>query len=326
MISKNRDEDRREFLRPDFPQAVGISLGEWQCNRLCRMCPMFSQRVERERYITDEVFEKACRDMAGRKISLELSAYGETFQHPKADEYLFTSRRLCPDAHIVVATNGTLIDKERAEKIVDSGIDNLSFSLDAGSAETYKWLTGAVDYENVCRNLETLVETRNKRGADHLFIQTHIIGISELEHEFKDFLERWEGVTDKVYVRGFGNWAGLVNENEVTGIDVDRYGNRIEAEVDCPGVRYPCAWLWYATKIEPNGDVSKCFIHVTGEKNPLGNIMEEDFEGIWKGEKLAEYRRLHLQNRPEELEFCERCSVWSLFPNFWHKTDNDSWE
>jgi len=305
----NKIRNRQQYMRLEFPYVYGISLGEWQCNRVCRMCPMFNAPPKVERYISDAVFNEACRIVGERRISLEISAYGETFQHPKADEYLFVARKLCPNAVIVVATNGSLLGRERCEKIVDSGIDHLQFSLDAGSAESYQWLTRAKNYDEVCRNLETLVEIRNKRNAKHLLITTHIIGIKELQHEFDPFVKRWSAVVDYATVRKYGNWAGLVDDNEVSPAE----GQEVPQE------RYPCAWLVYATKIEPNGDVSKCFVHVTGDDNPLGNIMEQNFESIWKGGRMKKLREMHCNNQYGEIEFCGNCMIWSLFPNFWNR-------
>lgn len=304
-------EQKQIYLQMDFPYSYSISLGEWKCNRICKMCPMYNKPPLRDRYITREVFERACSEAGDRKVSMEISAYGETFQHPEADKLIATARRMCPNANIVVATNGTLLDEERCRRIVDSGIDHLSFSLDAGSPESYEWLTKATgeEYRKVCNNLERLVEIRNKKTAKHLAITCHIIGINELSHEFDSFLKRWSGIVDNAYVRNYGNWAGLVDNNGVTPAEQQRI----------PKERYPCAWLWYATKIEPNGDVSKCFIHVTGDKDPLGNIMSESFEVIWKGNKIKRLRALQCENRYNEMEFCDNCMVWSLFPNFWRR-------
>ncbi|MCK4625786.1 MAG: radical SAM protein [Phycisphaerae bacterium] len=309
LTSKEKAEQRKLHMRMDFPYAYGISLGEYKCNRLCRMCPMYTSPPKENRYISDEVMDRALREFGDRKTNVEISAFGETFLHPKADEYLFLTRRLCPNAEIVVATNGTLLDRERCEKIVDSGIDYLSFSLDAGSAESYRWLCGKSDYDVVCRNLETLVEVRNKRNAKHLTIGTHIIAIKELAHEFDAFVQRWSGVVDNAVVRNYGNWAGLVDGNGLTPAERQKV----------PEERYPCTWLWYATKIEPDGGVSKCFIHVTGDKEPLGNIMEQSFEEIWTGQRLKRLRELHCRDRYDEIEFCPTCMVWSLFPNYWKR-------
>lgn len=312
LSPEEKTAQRNVYLQYEFPQSYGISLGEWKCNRVCRMCPMYSKPPVQERFMAAEVFERACREVGSRPVSLELSAFGETFQHPRADDYLSMARKLCPSASITVATNGTLLTPERCERIVDSGIDTLQFSLDAGSAESYNWLMQASDYDEVCRNLETLVATRNRRNARHLTITTHIIGIKELSHEFDSFVRRWSGVADHATVRPYGNWAGLVDDNGVTPAQ----------KQTIPAERYPCAWLWYATKIEPNGDVSKCFIHVTGDDNPLGNIMSRSFEDIWTGERMKRLRELHCNDRYDEIEMCGNCIVWSLFPNFWERTGN----
>jgi len=270
---------------------------------------MYTKPPEKHRYITDAIFERACKEYGERKGNLEISAYGETFLHPNADEFLFTARKLCPNSSIVVATNGTMLDKERCKRIVDSEIDHLSFSLDAGSKKSYKWLTNSDNYEEVCKNLETLVSMRDKQGGKHLIITTHIIGIKELSHEFESFVKHWSEIVDGVTVRNYGNWAGLVDQNEVTPAETQ----------NIPSERYPCAWLWYATKIQPNGDVSKCFIHITGDYSSLGNIMKQSFESIWKGETIKKLRELHCEDRPNEMEFCGNCIVWSLFPKFWQK-------
>lgn len=312
LNEKEKIKFREQYLQLDFPYSYGISLGEWICNRKCRMCPQYNLPPEETRMISDEVFYKACDIVGDREVSLEISAYGETFQHPNAVNYMFEARKRAPNATIVVATNGDLLNEDVCQKIIDSKIDHLSFSLDAGSQEGYKWLTGSSKYEKVTTNLKKLVQMRDEQEANHLKISCHIIGVKELEHEFDVFLNTWEPIVDHAYVRTYGNWAGMVDNNSVSPA---------EKQV-IPQDRYPCAWLWYATKVEPNGDVSKCFIHITGDNDPLGNIMEEDFVDIWKGKKMAHLRKLHQKNDISSVEHCETCIVWSLFPNFWDNKGN----
>lgn len=310
LTQEEKEKLRAEYLRLDFPYAYGISLGEFSCIFRCRMCPMHNLPVRQERLITDKIFETACRMFGNRRgHSLEISAYGETFQHPRADDYLFLARKLCPNSEIVVATNGYFLDIERCEKIVDSGISHLSFSLDAGSAESHQWLTGSKAYDRLCYNLENLMRIKTQRKAKHLKVTTHIIGAKELEHEFDNFLSRWSDIVDFAYVRNLGDWGGLTKHNGISPL---------KKQV-VPEERYPCPWLWHATKIEPNGDVSKCFVHVTGDEHPIGNIMEQDFTIIWSGERINTLRRLHCTSDIENLDFCPNCSIWTLYTNFWNK-------
>jgi radical SAM protein with 4Fe4S-binding SPASM domain len=315
---------RQTYLRFDFPFVYGISLGRYKCTRKCRMCPMHTQAPENPIMITDEIMTRALSAVGERPLNLEVSAFGEPFTHPHADAYMFQARKSAPKAEIVFVTNGSVLDQPRCEKIVDSGIDILQFSLDAGSAETYKWLTGSNAYDATCRNLERLLETRAQRGGKHLKIQTHIIGIKELEHEFQGFLDRWTGVVDNVQVRQYGNWAGRVDDNVTT----------LEEDV-LPEFRYPCAWLWYATKIEPNGDVVKCHQHTIGDDETgerLGNLLEQDFEEIWQGEAIRRARELHLSGKADALKYCGSCQVWSLFYDVWERCQSEgdagavSWE
>lgn len=312
LSGQEKKRVRDLYLRYDFPHVYGISLGRYKCTRKCRMCPMFTAAPKDQIFITDEIMERALKAVGDRPVSLEVSAYGEPFTHPHADDYMFLSRKLAPKAEIIYVTNGSVLTRERCEKIVDSGIDILQCSLDAGSPETYKWLTGSNAYDHTCRNLETLVEVREQRGGKHLKIQTHIIGIKELAHEFEPFVEKWSKIVDQAVVRTYGNWGGRVDDNGVTAAE----------EQIVPDVRYPCAWLWYATKIEPNGDVVKCHQHTVGgdgDDERLGNLLEQDFIDIWQGEAMRRARELHLSNQPEKLMHCGDCQVWSLFYDVWEK-------
>ena len=120
------------------------------------------------------------------------------------------------------------------------------------------------------------MNVRNKTNSKHLYITAHIIGIKELEHEFEAFRTKWSPIVDKAVVRNYGNWGGLVDGNDVTKID----------KQITPEKRYPCALLWHSSKIQPNGDISKCFISITGEKKPVGNLFKQSFEQIWHGEQF----------------------------------------
>lgn len=316
MVQKLNKADkarvRKQYMCHDFPHVYSISLGEYKCTRKCRMCPMYTEPPKENVFITDEIMELALDPIGDRAVSLEISAYGEPFTHPSCDDYMFLSRKKAPKAEIVFVSNGSMLNETRSEKIVDSGIDIIQISLDAGSPETYKWLTGSNAYDHVCRSLEQLMEIRDKRNAKHLKVQTHIIGIKELEHEFAPFVEKWSKIVDQAVVREYGNWGGRTDENDVTPAKEEKV----------PDVRYPCAWLWYATKIEPDGSVVKCHQHVTRDaQDPeiLGNILEKSFEEIWQGEKARAGREAHLANNYDQMQYCADCNVWSLFYDVWGK-------
>jgi MoaA/NifB/PqqE/SkfB family radical SAM enzyme len=111
LTRKEKVTERIRYMRSDFPFAYGISLGEYRCNRTCRMCPMYNLPPADSRYMTEKVMERACKEVADRSCNLEISAYGETFQHPTADDFRVLPRKLCTEAEVVVATNGSLLNR-----------------------------------------------------------------------------------------------------------------------------------------------------------------------------------------------------------------------
>lgn len=305
-----KKQKRKDYIHLDFPRVFGISLGEYRCNHTCRMCPMYNMPPKEDRYMTDEVLDRILEEIGDRVCDINVSAFGEPFQHPQAHEFLEKIRDRCPNAIICLASNGSLLNQDRCDWLIESGVDRINVSMDANSAETHAWLTGTKNFDRCVRNLEYLVEARNRNAETRLMITTHIIGIKELEHEFDAFVERWENVVDQVFVRDYGNWGGLVDENEL----------HPAKEVPVPEERYPCIWPWYSVKIEPNGDVSKCFVHIAaGDPNPMGNILESSLADIWSGARQQALREAHLCNNFEGISHCDTCTSWAVAPNFWKR-------
>ena len=55
--------------------------------------------------------------------------------------------------YISMTTNGLLLDKEMTQRILQSRLDSLSISIDAGTKETYKEVRGG-DFDKLVKNVE----------------------------------------------------------------------------------------------------------------------------------------------------------------------------
>jgi MoaA/NifB/PqqE/SkfB family radical SAM enzyme len=201
---------------------------------------------------------------------------------------------------------------------VESGIDHLSFSLDAGSVESYKWLTQSPNYEQVCRNLELLIETRNKRGGKHLKITTHIIGLKEMAAEFKPFVKRWAPLVDNAYVRNYGNWAGreetLIYEPATTGNGIPHPYQLVSKPYIPLGARMACWALWTQLYIRWNGDVSFCGFDIEGKTSGL-NISDKPILDVWNSQEFWRFRTTQLENDHSVL-YCKACPDWAGMRSF----------
>ncbi len=315
--SRLTEDEKKKYastmMRDEFPLSVAISLGEYPCSNNCRMCPHFGHELKSRTFMDDQTYSRVI-DLLPKDVdfNLEISSYGETLDHPAAVEKIAIAKTALPQAKLVVATNGISLTSKKIKGLLDSGIDYIQVSLNAGSRDTYKWLCGTDNYMKVAANLIKLVEERDKGGYGTT-ITTHIIEIEELRHEFESFIQDWKDLVFSAEIRGFGNWGGLIDNNECHTL------RRVPEE------RYPCLGMWGSLKINPDGAVYKCFLHCVPAMRHdgwIGSIFEDDISTIWQGEKLEHYRLIHRKSFFNELPSCKDCKCWTLLPNIWNRAKN----
>lgn len=305
-VSLVRHMFRREHLSLDFPRVIGVNLNETKCILRCRMCPQYDTQPSKAKWILPETFHRLIDQLpCDRKITFEIASYGETLVTKFWKELILYQQKKRPDLETVLVTNGAILNDEVVDFLLAYPPHVLQVSVDAGTADSYEWLTGSTGYEKTVKNLKRLAEERAYRGLKRPILRTHIIEMKELKNDISGFLATWRGVVDEVNVRHLGNWGGLIDNNECTPLWTP------------PERRYPCVWPFFAAKIVPTGDVHKCFIHFLSGAPGLGNINKQTLEEIWHGKRIKEVRERLLGGRYSEEPMCENCNVWALFPNIW---------
>ena len=76
---------------------------------------------------------------------------------------------------------------------------------------------------------------------------------------------------------------------------------------DAPlSTRMPCPGLWKTPVIRWDGELMACCADVDGEI-ALGNLRDGSFADLWFGERMTEYRMIHIEGRFEEIPKCWSC-------------------
>lgn len=87
------------------------------------------------------------------------------------------------------STNGLLLG-ENAERIVDSGVDMLSISLDSHRAEVHDEIRGRQGlFETACENLRTMLDYRTARGSSLPSTKVHFTILPDNIGDMKDYYE-----------------------------------------------------------------------------------------------------------------------------------------
>ena len=99
-----------------------------QCNRSCEFCfnnPKFTQREKGA--MSEEMWKKIINELSRLKYKGRLSPhfYGEPLLDKRLPDLVAYARKKCPQAYILIDTNGDFLDESIIRKLYSSGVNKL---------------------------------------------------------------------------------------------------------------------------------------------------------------------------------------------------------
>lgn len=300
------------------------------CNLKCTMCGFSDPRAaDVPRYhMPTNVFDRIAAEIFPSTTYLHMSLMTEPFMTPDFSERLQRVREhRVPYSRVV--TNGTLLTERTIERVLDSEITSLAFSIDGGTAEVYESIRRGSRLDRVLSNIELFRELRSRRGAILPKLQINHVLMSRNVDHFSAFLALLDRVRpEQVDVRTVepmsfesGNenkdpafydrvrllrplFAACCSRNgiEETGFIRDQAG--VIDLFDVRGNRMTCRRPWDTLAIHANGDVHPC---MSWTRPSIGNLALQSFDEIWHGEDLG-----RLRGEFEALQpgiDCQHCTV-----------------
>ena len=106
-------------------------------------------------------------DEAGPGLNrIDFFNYGEAFLHKRAVEMCEYIKTHHPHIYLYTSTNGGAFTEESARRLVHSGIDEVTFSIDGATPESYVQYRGRGKFDVAMRNLRAMVDEKRKAGRD----------------------------------------------------------------------------------------------------------------------------------------------------------------
>ena len=287
VLERNYPEN---FKVTKVPKYIHIELNN-TCNLGCIMCS-YRNMKRKKQFMTMELFKKIINDCSKNGIRyVRLFAMGEPLMHPKLFEMIKYAK-----SHGIgfadINSNANLLTKDRARKIIESGLDRVVFSVDGNTQNTYGKIRVGGNLEKVKENITYLVKMRKemKKRKPQIFIQS--IRMKETEKEIDGVVKYWEKLVDGVGI-----------------VDVMNQGGQVPEMGDASEVRRPCPYLWNMMTVCANGDVSVCCIDTECVLN-VGNVNKKNLREIWHGDKINKMRELHKQRKFKSMPLCGNCSAF----------------
>jgi radical SAM protein with 4Fe4S-binding SPASM domain len=207
-----------------------------------------------------------------------------------------------------LSTNGTLIGREQADKIGQSGVDYVGISIDGKrrAHDEFRGLTGAFDMSwnaisllnrigvktgvrftltgDNCSDLLDILEMTSRAGTKR-FCLYHLVYAGRAGKEqdlaLKDKKRYMESFFNKVKELALLDPAfeALTTDNPVDGLFLSRFAGDSEAALSCISSSGGCSAGERIVYLDSNGDVFPCqFLRDL----PLGNVLERPLIDIWE--------------------------------------------
>lgn len=290
------------------------------CNLKCRMCPHASRNPE---HMSFERFRRLLDDpFLSRWFVLTFVGLGEPLLHP--DFFAMASHAQAKGKTTVLFTNGTLLNPERVEQIIESGISRVIVSIDSPDPQTYKEIRGA-NLDRVVHGVNLLVAAidRQKAGVDVVITTVCLLenmrqlpeivdlasqcGVKTVHFQHLETLYNpygyapswseanvippdletsWESISQTILRRAAG--AGIF-------VKLQPFPERPK--------RRECLQPWHSLSIRANGDVARCCVD---HFDSFGNAFIAPLGDLWNSKAMRQLRAS--LSSPSPIPMCWGCT------------------
>jgi len=322
--------------RPAFLQIEPVG----QCNLRCQMCPIQFRRDGPPHgppaFMSWDLYTRLIDQTAGL-ARLQLQGLGEPMMHPRFFDMVEYAVGL--GIEVSTNTNLTLLNENRAERCVTSGLAELHASLDGASAETYERIRVRAYFDRVIDNLRRLMQARARLRSKTPSVRIVCVLMRQNLAELPDLvrLAAQLGI-DSIFVQhlchDFGEESlpaiykpmrAFVEEQTLLTEDSERierwFDEARQAAAELGVVlRLPnprlnsasgekrCDWPWTGAYVSFDGLAMPCCMVGTPDRATLGNFVKTPFDEVWNGRPYQDFREALRTDQPPSV--CQSCAVY----------------
>ena len=133
------------------------------CDQACCAPETGITRTRQAGMLDFDLFKRVM-DEAGPSLQrIDFFNYGEAFLHKRAVEMCEYIKATFPHIYLYTSTNGLAFSEEQVRRLIRSGIDEVTFSIDGSTSESYAKYRKRGDFDKAVRNLR--MATAEKRSV-----------------------------------------------------------------------------------------------------------------------------------------------------------------
>jgi hypothetical protein len=122
-----------------------------------------------------DLFTRVVDEAVPGLVRIDFFNYGEAFLHKRALDMCEYIKSRFPHVYLYTSTNGLALTEEKARRLVHSGIDEVTFSVDGATAESYVKYRQRGNFDLAMRMLRTMAEEKRAAARDVPFLNWRYI-------------------------------------------------------------------------------------------------------------------------------------------------------
>lgn len=270
--------------------------------------------VRENKYMSDYLFQKITSELGEHSDVIErvsLFLGGEALLDNKLERRISSllNKKI---KNVYFTTNASLLDCDRAKKILESGVTQVDISIDSLNREVYEKIRVHLKFDEVLENTLQFVKLRNE-GDYKTRIRIRITEMLCNKHEIEQMINFWNEILDiskgdLVYAKSLNTTfiSSNINDSKFSFIGVNEYLDNFSS---CNLL--PCYALWNTAVIFSDGRVGMCCVDM-GRNFIFGDLKRQTLEDVWRNsETLLSIRAKHLKEGRGSIEVCKNCNVWA---------------
>lgn len=284
------------------------------CNLACPVCETGAAILERKQgHMTLEQFQTIVDRIAEHTNTLQFYFMGEPFINKQAyDMIRYAKSKGVP--FVTTCTNGDIADPK---KLVDCGIDEVSFQIGGMTQETHETYRINSNLDRVLRNMRETLRIKKERRSPKPWVTCGFILMKHNEHEVPLF--------EETMLRMGVDHSWVINpcvrtiEQGKKMLPTDKDHWFYDPAAFERGILKPkllmdneCPWIYHNMAVQVNGDVVPCCRDNQGAEI-MGNLLNQDLDEIWNGAKYVDFRK-RLHEDQGRVKICRLCSSYGTSP------------
>ncbi len=181
FLQAQQDKFDRAVVVKSLPWIVNLDTFSG-CNLKCPFCPTGTDQMERRKcHMPMERAKRVIDAVKEHALELRLYNWGEPFLNPDIFEII----RYARDAGLftVISSNLSVKVKDLPQKLVDSGLDRLTASIDGIAQKTLETYRRKANAELCFANIRAIAEEKARRGATTPSVDLKFLVFKHNEHE-----------------------------------------------------------------------------------------------------------------------------------------------